>query len=490
MLSFPSFMRGRSPARTICWLLLADFVFCIGFAIWSRTLAYDSQIREGVSASRTMADAALHHAESTLDTAGWMLAGVVEHMETDGIRGAGEGTLRRLMLARVQDKRSPLAGLCVADAAGSVVAVPTDASGPCADGVVRASAYHRVHAGRDVHVAVAAGAQVLTVSRRIDGADGRYAGVAVAAIPLRHFEDQYRRMAPGPHGQVALALADGTPVTRFPVLVDGERGGMRAPAIRLKTKETEVDRLHTALRSVRYPFAVDAAVGKDDVLADWRRVTWQESAALAGEMFGVYLVCFWVIAQMRVRERLERTLRSTQEALEKQNAALARLADTDGLTGLANRRHLDERMALEVARAARERTPLSLIMIDVDFFKRYNDTYGHAAGDDCLRMVARVLAATVNRPADLAARFGGEEFAVLLPNTAQDGARRIAEAICGGVRASGMPHGASELGFVTISAGVATAVPAPGGDGRALVEAADAALYEAKEAGRNGVRAH
>jgi diguanylate cyclase (GGDEF)-like protein len=147
----------------------------------------------------------------------------------------------------------------------------------------------------------------------------------------------------------------------------------------------------------------------------------------------------------------------------------------------------NERLAFEVARAARERTPLSLIMMDVDFFKRYNDTYGHAAGDECLRLVARVLAATVNRPADLAARFGGEEFAVLLPNTAQEGARRIAQAICEGVRAAGMAHGASDLGVVTISAGVATVVPAPGDGVRELVEAADAALYGAKEAGRNRV---
>jgi diguanylate cyclase (GGDEF)-like protein len=337
---------------------------------------------------------------------------------------------------------------------------------------------------------VPAGAQSITVSRRIDGRDGRYAGAAVATVPVRYFQDHYRTMAPGPHGLVALMLADGTPVARFPAQAGPPVDGTRAAPMRLKSKQAEIERLYATLRSTRFPLAVDAAVGKGDVLADWRRVTWQESLALAGEMVGVYLVCFWVIGQMRVRERLERTLRSTQEALEKQNAALARLADTDGLTGLANRRHLDERMAQEVARAAREGTPLSLVMIDVDFFKRYNDTYGHAAGDDCLRMVARVLAATVNRPADLAARFGGEEFAVLLPNTAQDGARRIAEAICAGVRGAGMAHGASDLGFVTISAGVATVVPAPGEDGRALVEAADAALYEAKEGGRNGVRAH
>jgi diguanylate cyclase (GGDEF)-like protein len=483
-------LRGRSPARTICWLLLADFVFCIGFAVWSRTLAYDSQLREGVATSRNLADAALHHAESTLDTAGWMVAGVVERVEADGTGGAAGTALHRVMLVRVQDKGSPLAGLFVADAAGRSLAATTEANADVDNAVRAAAAWHLAHADDEVHVGAPRGSGVVTVSRRIDGAEGRYAGAVVGTIPVRYFQDHYRRMDAGPHGAIALALADGTPVARVPALAGPAGSGTRAAPIRLKSKAAQIELLHAVQRSARYPLAVDAAVGKDDVLADWRRVTWQESAALAGEMLGVYLVCFWVIAQMRVRERLERTLRTTQEALEKQNAALARLADTDGLTGLANRRHLDERMALEVARAARERTPLSLIMIDVDFFKRYNDTYGHAAGDDCLRMVARVLAATANRPADLAARFGGEEFAVLLPNTAQDGARRIAQAICDGVRAAGMAHGASELGFVTISAGVATVVPAPGDDGRALVETADSALYEAKEAGRNGVRAH
>ncbi|WP_156895785.1 sensor domain-containing diguanylate cyclase [Massilia putida] len=484
-MSIPSLLRGKSPARTICWLLLVDFVFCIGFAVWTRTLAYQSRIQEGVVAAQTMSDAAIHHAESTLDTVGWMLEGVVERVEADG---SEETSLGRLMLTRVQEKGSPLDSLTVIDRRGNAVATTREQGGAGLDDALHASiTYHESHADRGIHVVPPAGRQVVTVSRRIDDGDGRYAGLVLATIPVRYFQDHYKRMVPGRHGAVALALADGTPLARLP-----QETGPAAPAapIRLKTKANEIELLHSVARSDKYSLAVDAAVGKDDVLADWRRVTWQESAALAGEMLGVYLVCFWVIAQMRVRERLERTLRTTQEALEKQNAALARLADTDGLTGLHNRRHLDERMAAEVARAARERTPLSLIMMDVDFFKRYNDTYGHAAGDDCLRMVARVLAATVNRPADLAARFGGEEFAVLLPNTSQEGARGIAEAICEGVRAAGLPHRASDLGFVTISAGVATIVPAPGDGVRALVETADAALYEAKESGRNRVGAH
>jgi diguanylate cyclase (GGDEF)-like protein len=477
-------LRGKSPARTICWLLLADFVFCVGFAVWSRTLAYQSQIREGIAAAQAMSGAAVQHADSTLDTVGWILEGVADHVAADGTEGRAGAALRQLMLARIHDKGSPAQGLLVVDRDGRTVAATTEIGGAgMGDAIGAAGAYHQAHAGKDLHiggavVALPDGRRALVVSRRLDDGEGRYAGLILAAIPVRHFQEYYGRMATGPHGAVTLALAGGTVVAQRPAA--GGAAGSDVGA-------AEGGQLHSARRSARYPLVVDAAVGKDDILADWRRVTWQESAALAGEMLSVYLVCFWVIAEMRVRERLELHLRSAQDTLERQNAALERLAHTDGLTGLHNRRHLDERLAFEVARAARERTPLSLIMMDVDFFKRYNDTYGHAAGDECLRMVARVLAATVNRPADLAARFGGEEFAVLLPNTAQEGARRIAEAICEGVRAAGMVHGASDLGVVTISAGVATVVPAPGDGVRALVEAADAALYGAKEAGRNRV---
>jgi diguanylate cyclase (GGDEF)-like protein len=482
LLPISSYFRARSLTRLICLLLLVDFVFFVGIAVWSRTLAYQNQIKVGVVATRTMSDAAVRHAESTLDTVGWMLTGVAERIEAGGTERAG---LRRLMLARVQENGSPLDRLFVIDGAGRLVAETTDQDGAVREDVWRASvAYHRAHPDRGIRVGAPAGRPFLTVSRRIDDADGRYAGVVVATIPQRYFQDFYRRLASRPHDVVTLALADGTPLARVPAATP--RTAVAAP-IRLKSRATDVELLHGVARSAKYGLVADAAVSKDDVLADWRRVTWQESAAQAGEMIAVYLACYWVIGQMRIRERLERTLRSTQEALEAQNAALARLADTDGLTGLHNRRHLDERLAAEVARAARERTPLSLVMMDVDFFKRYNDAYGHAAGDDCLRMVAGVLAATVNRPADLAARFGGEEFAVLLPNTPPDGAHGIAEAICRGVRAAGMAHRASDLGFVTISAGVATVIPAPGDDARALVEAADAALYDAKESGRNRV---
>jgi len=478
-----SYLRGKSLVRLICLLMLADFVFFVGIAIWSRTLAYQSQIEEGVVATRNMSAATIHHAESTLDIAGWMLEGLVERIEADG---TGRVALRKSMQARVAERGAPLDRLVVFDRSGRVVATTMASDDAGREDIWRASvAYHLTHPDRGLHIGAPAGRQFMTVSRRFDDEEGRYAGAVVATIPLRYFQDFYRRLAPKPRALVTLTLADGTPLAGLP----GTPAPVAHPApFRLKTKGMEVAMLHSGARSDKYPLVADAALAREDVLENWRRVTWKEATAQAGEMLAIYFVCYWVLGQMRARERLERELRDARDVLERQNAVLARLADTDGLTGLHNRRHLDQRMAAEVARAAREGTPVSLIMMDVDFFKRYNDAYGHAAGDDCLRMVSGVLASTVNRPADLAARFGGEEFAVLLPNTSENGARGIAEAICEGVRAAGLAHRASDFGIVTISAGVASIVPAPGFDVRTLVEAADAALYDAKASGRNRAR--
>ncbi|GKQ53548.1 sensor domain-containing diguanylate cyclase [Bradyrhizobium sp. Ce-3] len=165
---------------------------------------------------------------------------------------------------------------------------------------------------------------------------------------------------------------------------------------------------------------------------------------------------------------------------------LAALATSDGLTGLANRRHFDERLAEEWARAKRDGTPLSLFLIDVDHFKKFNDQYGHQAGDACLRSLARILVAQVRRPADLAARYGGEEFALLLPNTDADGCVEVGERVREALRELGMLHALNPPSrLVTVSLGGATNNPTQSVAGESLVAAADRALYAAKEAGRD-----
>lgn len=174
------------------------------------------------------------------------------------------------------------------------------------------------------------------------------------------------------------------------------------------------------------------------------------------------------------------------QQLEAANQQLKRLATLDGLTQLANRRCFDQYLEQEWRRLTRESQPLSLILCDVDFFKLYNDTYGHQAGDEALKKVAAALGSVVKRPADLVARYGGEEFALVLPNTPQQGALYIAESIHQAIRCLKIVHGASSVNsYITLSVGVATVIPRLNTSATALVAAADAGLYQAKGTGRD-----
>nr|WP_184417406.1 diguanylate cyclase [Rhodanobacter sp. MP7CTX1] len=190
------------------------------------------------------------------------------------------------------------------------------------------------------------------------------------------------------------------------------------------------------------------------------------------------------------RDAAYRALRENQQQLMQLNETLRRLSDVDGLTGLSNRRNLDAYLESEWRRAVRDREDFSILMIDVDNFKLYNDTYGHLAGDEVLKQVAKVMQECAHRPADLVARYGGEEFAMVLPSTLQAGAKRVAERICANIRGLSITSDASEGMCVTVSIGGATAVPSRGESYTPLLEAADAALYEAKRAGKNRVVSH
>ncbi len=165
-----------------------------------------------------------------------------------------------------------------------------------------------------------------------------------------------------------------------------------------------------------------------------------------------------------------------------------RLASSDGLTQLANRRRFDEYLVQQFWVAAREKELLSLILCDIDFFKLYNDTYGHQAGDECLRMVAKAIQRSAKRPADLVARYGGEEFAIILPQTNLKGALRVAKEIQIRVKDLQIPHIASEVSeYITLSVGIASLVPTHDLSPTELVAATDRALYQAKKTGRDRI---
>lgn len=186
-----------------------------------------------------------------------------------------------------------------------------------------------------------------------------------------------------------------------------------------------------------------------------------------------------------IRPAIVRARVNSHLLLKKQSDMLKHIALRDGLTGIPNRRRFEERAPAEWRHCARDRTPLSIAMIDVDFFKRYNDRYGHQMGDTCLKRVASTLAALIRRPDDMVARYGGEEFVCLLPNTDEAGAAHLAQQLLDAVRALALEHldgGADHC--VTVSIGVATAYPYRGGGLQELIANADRQLYQAKRLGR------
>lgn len=194
-------------------------------------------------------------------------------------------------------------------------------------------------------------------------------------------------------------------------------------------------------------------------------------------------------AEIEQRKRQAKELIAVAEQLKRANEQLRQLSFHDSLTGLHNRRYFDEFLEREFKRAQRAGTGLALIMVDIDYFKAYNDRFGHQAGDEALRQVAAALALVTQRSNDLAARYGGEEFAIVLPDTSQAGTLAIAESLRQKVEALRIFHPDSPFGVVTISEGVAVQYPKPREQANQLIEAADMALYHSKRAGRNRVSA-
>jgi diguanylate cyclase (GGDEF)-like protein len=331
------------------------------------------------------------------------------------------------------------------------------------------------------------GVPTIALSRRISGREGRFDGVALLAVRLEYFRQLLDRIDVGRHGSVFILMQDGTMLARKPL----QPGGMgvsyadspnyaiisRRPSGTYTGRSVLDGRQHifTWEHIGGTPLIVGIAPAVDDVLLPWRRRAWFATAMTA--LFGgAWVAVSWALAF---------ALRDKAIA----EGELMRLAVTDPLTGLANRRALDSRLASEWQRAVREHEPLSVLFFDIDHFKIFNDTYGHAAGDEVLTLVAERIAAGTRRATDMAARYGGEEFTVVLPGTTLDNAVKIAEKIRRRIEAANLAHSGSHYGRVTVSVGCTSCNPAQGGSGAQLLAAADRLLYEAKAAGRNQVLA-
>ncbi|MGF6570272.1 diguanylate cyclase (GGDEF)-like protein [Paraburkholderia sp. GAS333] len=325
----------------------------------------------------------------------------------------------------------------------------------------------------------------IALSRRISRPDGSFGGVVVGTIRLAYFHHLFDGMNLGPGGSMALMLRDGTMLMRRPYdpKVVGISLAGTANYSRFVNQPSGdffgtasidgVERWYAFRHIDMYPLILDVALSTHDIYAQWRHRAWIIGSLIAALDATIIALAFLFSQQLHRRRAAEDELRE--------------LARTDGLTGLNNRRTFEEHLEAEWRRAQRSGWPLSMLLIDVDSFKGFNDLYGHSAGDEALITVARSIAQSVRRPGDTAARYGGEEFAVLLPDTDEAGAACIAERIRAVVQARELRHVASSHHVLTVSIGVATAQGQVIATSRELVNAADRALYDAKDAGRNRV---
>jgi diguanylate cyclase (GGDEF)-like protein len=500
--------KKRPAARLVSALLiLSCCLVCLlaGSEIWS---SHQETLREAEVSTSNMARALALHAETTMKVADVVLEDMVERAEREGPGGASAQRWRT-HLEHMARKAPGLHGLFIYDMRGEWVATSLGRIHKGNNADREYFRYHQQHPGRATHIGApirsrSTGVWILPISRRLEHADGSFAGVALATLRVDFFESAYSKLDVGDKGTILFALDTGTlyyrrpfiesmiglDISSGPILQLYRRTGQVGTAM-LTSKVDGVRRLYSYRHLDGYPLIVAAALSADEIYALW----WTSALQLAAGLAFFIGILLWLgkklLRQLAIRERLEQQLHRVGDGLAQANAELSSLALKDPLTQLANRRAFDAALQREMARARREGGTVSLLMLDVDYFKKFNDHYGHPAGDACLRSIAGAIASQVTRPADLAARFGGEEFVVLLPGASPYGAAIVAERIRHAVASLDIAHAHSEEGVVSVSIGGATSVPGPAGaDPADLVGAADVALYEAKRAGRNRYRFH
>lgn len=500
-----SAQRSRIKWLTVWFILLACLVL-VAMHTWSSWNARRVELHKAEVETRNMAWALAGQADNSIKMVDTVLVGMVDRIETEGMDPPAASRLRETMITHLGELPM-LQGLFVYDAEGNwIVNTAAGHYGPRSNADRDYFQYHKTHTGRGPLVGKpivgrTSNLWVIPVSRRINNPDGSFAGVALATIHLDFFRKFHASVDVGRAGAVVLLLESGTMVLRTPfdqALIGRDiskgrifhliRSQGRVGSALLRSTVDGVERLYSYRGLAGYPLMVSVARSKEELLAEWRQNTTRLTVALLLLIAMLLTLGNRLVRQIEVRDRLEGQLREAKDALEANNASLTSLAFSDGLTGLANRRHFENALQREFRIARRNGTLLALVMLDADYFKKYNDLYGHPAGDRCLRVIGEAIESGLRRPGDLASRYGGEEFAVLLPDTDLAGALEVAESIRAAVQGAQVEHEGNPAGVETISAGVAVLLPR-GGDNNPLklVRDADRALYAAKSQGRNQV---
>jgi diguanylate cyclase (GGDEF)-like protein/PAS domain S-box-containing protein len=612
-------VRGGSGLRTT---LASCFVFVvclslIGLGALRESELRDAELRTSQQDARNLARSLIQHANDSIEIADTALIGIAHRLETEGFSEEAVSRLQSFLYLR-KATLPRLRGLFVYAADGSWVATSERVNISAFNNADRDYfQHHRTSASREPFIGPpvksrSGGQWIITISRRVNLADGSFGGVVLATVDVAYFSRIYAGFDMGPQGSLALLTQSGTLLARYPHVerfvghdFSGSTAlqnphGAQSGTVRFKSALDGVQRASAFYRSDRFPLTVLASHAEADVLAGWRQGVVGRMGTIVGLTLLLAGMGLLVVRELANRQKLLRVItgqeadfrllaesssdmvsriafdgtltyvspsslrilgwspevlvgrhalaglydddRAAVEAVvesmrrgEKSEALiayrtrhrtsgvvwlessltvtrhpgtgaidgvvsisrdvsehkqiethLARLATLDSMTGLSNRRHLDSRLTQEAAAVPDHSKPLAVLLIDVDHFKAFNDTYGHQAGDYCLQQIASVLQNHATRQGDIAARYGGEEFALVLPDTDADGCKAVAERIRCAIEDLNIRHaGNSAAPHVTVSIGGCSVSPNETLSAADMLSRADASLYAAKRHGRN-----
>jgi len=492
--------------KNMAVFLLVTSLFVIAINGWSLWNSWQQTVGEKNDDARNLSVSLAKQAEDAFLQVDITLADAVRQLRQRGNDYAATPEFLR-QLKEQQGKLPQLHGLFVYDVQGHWIAssgnfVPTNASNADRAYFI----WHRTH--NDTNLLIgrvirsrSTGDLVIPVSVRLNDSQGHFAGVALATVRVDYFRQHYSYFALGNKDTLGLILADASAlyIRPFPDNVIGRtlstsplfKTELKAASSGNATWRSSLDgivRVFGYARLERYPLIVTAGYDLDNIRREWMAANLINVLLNLALLLAIAGMGFLLLRQVGTNVRNQIELTYVRDELTNINHTLQSLALVDGLTGLANRRQFDALLEQGLLRSLKTGDPISLVMIDIDCFKRFNDTYGHVAGDECLQDVAWALKNSVHFHGDVVARYGGEEFAIIMPNTAASEAKIVAERAVRAVMDLGIAHESTEVpeGIVTISAGYGALVsegkPA---EAEQLKKEADRALYQAKRNGRN-----
>lgn len=492
---------------------MAFFLLLTGLAViainaWSLWFSWQQKLTEQESEAHNLSVSLAKQAEDAFLQVDITLSDVVRQLNQHGVEYASS-TLFSRQLKEQHGKLPQLHGLFIYDARGNWLTtsgnyIPAKASNADRQYFI----WHQMHNEKGVHISHvirsrSTGDLVIPVSVRLNDSAGKFAGVALATVKVDYFRQFYNYYILGERDVLGLILSD-TSVVYIRPLPDTviNKSLSSSPLFKtvLKTSASGsatwrsaldgIERIYGYARLDQYPLVVTAGYDRDKIWRSWLAANITHLILNLILLTMMTIMGWFILRQVNANLRNQVELTQVRDELTTINHTLQAMALIDGLTGLANRRQFDAILEQSLQRSRKSAEPLSLIMIDIDFFKRYNDTNGHVEGDICLRKVGSILRGLPHRHTDLVARYGGEEFAIILPFTNSLDVKQFAERAVKAIHDAHIPHLSSELPdkVVTISAGCCTLI-ASGQQGEAerLKERADKALYKAKSNGRNRV---